>query len=82
MAVLDELDRLSASRPVAFERGLIYSGLGEVDRALASLEQAADERYPWLVLADVEPRLDPLRGHARFTALLKRIRIVGRARPQ
>jgi TolB-like protein/Tfp pilus assembly protein PilF len=82
MAVLDELDRLSASRPVAFEGGLIYSGLGEVDRALASLEQAADERYPWLVLADVEPRLDPLRGHARFTALLKRIRIVGRARPQ
>lgn len=52
---------------------LIYLGLGEREEALNLLEKAYDERYPWLIHLNVDPRLDPLRSEPRFKTLVSRI---------
>jgi serine/threonine-protein kinase len=52
---------------------LIHSGLGNVDEALTLLEQAVEERYPWVVQLQVDPWWDALRGDPRFAALESRI---------
>ena len=51
----------------------IYAALGEVDRAFDELNRAADQRAPILLWANVDPRLETLRGDARYRALTKRI---------
>ena len=51
----------------------IYAALGDVDRAFQELNRAADQRAPILLWANVDPRLDTLRGDARYRALTKRI---------
>ena len=51
----------------------IYAALGDVERAFQELERAADQRVPILLWASVDPRLDTLRGDARYRALTKRI---------
>jgi TolB-like protein/tetratricopeptide (TPR) repeat protein len=51
----------------------IYAALGDVDRAFQELDRAADQRAPVLLWANVDPRLDTLRGDARYRALTKRI---------
>jgi tetratricopeptide (TPR) repeat protein len=48
-----------------------YLGLGEADRAVASLERAAEDRSGWVVYIGVEPKLDPLRSNPRFQRLLR-----------
>jgi TolB-like protein/DNA-binding winged helix-turn-helix (wHTH) protein/Tfp pilus assembly protein PilF len=52
---------------------LIYVGLGEREEALNLLERAYEERYPWLIHLNVDPRLDPLRSEPRFKNLVSRI---------
>jgi tetratricopeptide (TPR) repeat protein len=52
---------------------LIYTGLGDRDRAFAALDNALEER-PWdLSEAKVSPLLDPLRSDRRFPELLRRL---------
>ena len=51
----------------------IYVALGEKEAAFKLLDQAYDERSIDLVLAKVDPRLDPLRDDPRFRELLKRV---------
>ncbi len=57
--------------PVALATLLI--GLGRHDAALDWAERAYEERRGWLVYFAVNPLLDPLRGHPRFQALLRRM---------
>jgi serine/threonine protein kinase/tetratricopeptide (TPR) repeat protein len=57
----------------AFEIALIYSELGEKDEAFAWLEKAYEERYPWLIHLNVDPRLDSLRSDPRFQDLVRRV---------
>lgn len=53
---------------------LIYSQLGQVDDAINALEKAyAEHDMSPLVLVD--PKLDPLRGDARFEAIVKRLKL-------
>ena len=47
--------------------------LGEKEAAFKLLDNAYDEQSIDLVLAKVDPRLDPLRDDPRFPELLKRI---------
>jgi class 3 adenylate cyclase/TolB-like protein/Tfp pilus assembly protein PilF len=54
---------------------LVYTGLGDVDQAMAWLERAYDERSSWLVWIKVEPRFDRLRSEPRFVSLLRRMRL-------
>ncbi len=71
---LQKLDELSTLRYVSsFPRALIYAGPGENDRALEWLEQAFQEHSSGMHKLKVDPRLDPLRGDARFTDLMRRV---------
>jgi hypothetical protein len=52
---------------------LIYTGLGEKERAFAWFEKAYKTRSWGLLWLKVDPRFDSLRGDSRFTDLLGRI---------
>ena len=74
LKVLDELKGRSAERYVSpYFLALIYVGLDDHDRALASLEAAYQERHPYLIFLKVEPVFDRLRSDARFAELQKRV---------
>ena len=49
------------------------AAIGETEQAMTWLERAYEDREPHLVMAKVDPRLDPLRSDPRFTDLLRRI---------
>ena len=59
--------------PVALATILI--GLGEVERALDWADIALEERRGWLAYLKVNPLLDPMRGHPRFDALIRRMKL-------
>jgi TolB-like protein/DNA-binding SARP family transcriptional activator/Flp pilus assembly protein TadD len=74
LQMLDTLDQLALEQPVsAFHRAPIHVGLGEHDRAIDVLEQAADERIGLIRLLKVEPIFDPVRSQPRFQALLEKV---------
>ncbi len=56
-----------------FDIALIYTAIGDKDKAFAWLDKAVDERSTFLVYSKWEPRLDPLRSDPRFSELLTRI---------
>lgn len=60
-----------------FERAVLHIGLGEHDRAMASLEEAYEARVFRLRLLGHEPLFDPLRQDPRFERLLERIGLGG-----
>jgi serine/threonine-protein kinase len=73
-AILAELEAHAAIgyvSPVAF--ATILLGLGDVDRALDWAERAHEERRGWTVYVNVNPLMDPMRGHPRFEALIRRM---------
>lgn len=55
------------------DMAMIYSGLGENDRAFEWLRMAYQERYSLLVFLELDPRFDNLRLDPRFNDLLNRI---------
>jgi tetratricopeptide (TPR) repeat protein len=74
LALLEELTALSKRgyvTPAAFV--LLFTGLGDKDRAFEWLEKAAEERSNLMIFLAVHPPLDPLRTDPRFHALLRRI---------
>ena len=75
---LNELLERSKERYVpAFYVALISVGLGDLETAFEWLEKAYKERDFYLIYLKVDPRLDPLRGDARFTDLLHRVGLAG-----
>ena len=71
---LQQLEELAKQRYVSnYQRALVYAGLGDNDRALEWLGRAFQEHSGWMTRLKVDPRLDPLRGDARFTDLLRRV---------
>ena len=74
MKALYTLNELAKTRYVSsYDRLLIWVGVGENARAMDALEQAFQERSSALVKLKVDARLDPLRGNARFTDLVRRV---------
>ena len=72
-AMLDALVRLARKRYIpAFYLSAIYTGLLEIDRALAALVKAHDERCDYMVHLPKEAAADPLRGDSRFDRVLPR----------
>ncbi len=74
--ILNELEEYATEAyvsPVAF--ATVYVAMGDTDRALASIEQAYQERRGWLAYLNVEPILDPLRSDPRFADLVRRMRL-------
>jgi TolB-like protein/lipoprotein NlpI len=54
-----------------------HLGLGNYDRALDLLEQAANEPSGMLVYLKCDPMYEPLRSNPRFTALMRKVHIPG-----
>lgn len=76
-SLLAELETMvvSRSRPYVSATALavVLVGLGRSDEAFVWLERAIEERDEWLVYLGVDPIFDPLRGDARFSAILGRV---------
>ena len=72
--LLNELIDLSKVRYVSpYSIALVYVGLDEKDKAIASLVAAYEETNMEIVFLNVEPRFDPLRGDPRFQDIIRRI---------
>ena len=55
------------------ELATVNIALGDIDRALDWSEEAVPERRGWLAYLNVNPVVDPLRGHPRFDALVEKM---------
>jgi len=73
-SVLAELRERGEDRFVsAGHLGLVQLGLGEVEPAIDSLEEADEERWAWLIFLRVDPVFDPVRDEDRFEELQRRV---------
>jgi hypothetical protein len=73
---LRELEAEAAGGSVqltARDMGYIRLAFGDEAGALAAFARAVDERDPSLVWLGVDPRVNSLRQHPRFAALLKQL---------
>jgi eukaryotic-like serine/threonine-protein kinase len=72
--VVEQLRELAKRHYVSpYHFAVIYTGLGEREKALDELEKAAEERFNWLVFIRVEPLFESLQADPRFTALVRRV---------
>lgn len=58
-----------------YHLAIAYAGLDQIDKAFEALETAWLDRDPALAHACVEPRLEALRGEARFRDLVERMKL-------
>ncbi len=73
-AVLDDLRALENSQYVSpLWLAWIHLGLGEEERALDLLAQAATQRTPWLFQVHQDPNYHPLWADPRFTELANKV---------
>jgi serine/threonine protein kinase/tetratricopeptide (TPR) repeat protein len=70
---LQEESKKRYVRPSLFP--IVYLGLGEIDRAIDSLERAYREHDSFLAWAFVDPLLHPLRADPRFQDLARRMNL-------
>jgi len=74
LAIVDQLLEKSKTRYVSpYGIASIYACMNDVDTALDWLERAHAQHDQTLVWIKVHPRLDPLRGHPRYGALLEKM---------
>jgi TolB-like protein/Tfp pilus assembly protein PilF len=59
----------------SYHLALAHVGLGHRDAAFGLLEKACSDREPSIVNLRVEPRFEPLRRDARYSALLQRLHL-------
>jgi tetratricopeptide (TPR) repeat protein len=79
LAILEEGERLWEQKYFEpFALALVCVALGKTGAALDWLERSEDVRSSWLTVhAALDSRLDPLRGNARFHALMARMGLTG-----
>ena len=71
LRVLDELKRMRGNKGLfAYELGIIYAALGDVERSFEWLARAVQERSGWIAYLHVDPRLDSLHVDSRFDRLV------------
>ena len=74
LKILEELKEMSRQRYVSpYDLAVLYTGLGEKDKAIEQLNKAYEERAGWVINLQVEPLFDPLRSDPRFADLLRRM---------
>ncbi|HEX4899188.1 MAG TPA: protein kinase [Pyrinomonadaceae bacterium] len=72
-AILNRLRALAQRRYVSgLYFAIVYTGLGDRDRAIQYLNKAFADRHPGLVLIRVDPIFDELRSDKRFQELIAR----------
>jgi DNA-binding winged helix-turn-helix (wHTH) protein/TolB-like protein/Tfp pilus assembly protein PilF len=68
------LEQMQSRRYVSpFMLALLYSGMGDKDKAFASLDKAFHVQDPQLIWLSLDPEFDPLRKDPRFADLLHRL---------
>lgn len=73
-AILTELEDLRNTEYVdGYLMAFVYDALCRQDEAFQELERAGVEGSPYLFMMDIDPRMDGLRSHPRFTRLRNRI---------
>ena len=73
-AILSELQAQSKSHYVSpCFTAIIHAGMGETDKAVRDLQQAARDRSNWMTLIGTEPIFDSLRSDPRFIKLLGKV---------
>jgi tetratricopeptide (TPR) repeat protein len=74
-----QLESMRSQRYVAaLYIALVWTGLGDRDRAFQWLDQAYDEDCEYLVYLSTEPMADPLRSDPRFPQLLQKLGLTSR----
>ena len=72
--ILAELKQLATERYISpYHIALVYSGLGNKEESLSSLERGLQERTDYMVFLKVDPRFDWLHDDPRFASLLDRV---------
>ncbi len=72
--MLERVNQLAARRYVApFWLSILSAGLGDTNAALEHLARGYTQGDVWMVWINTDPRLDGLRGDARFQDLLRRV---------
>jgi len=75
-ATLTRVMREAPKRHVsAYHVAVVHIALGDVNAGLDWLERALAEKSPWIAYLKVDPRVDPVRSHARFEGLLRKARL-------
>jgi serine/threonine-protein kinase len=75
-AILDRLATEATRRHVsAYHTAVIHIALGDTNAGLDWLQRAYEEESPWIGYMNVDPRLDAVRTHPRFQAILKRAQL-------
>jgi serine/threonine-protein kinase len=71
--LLREMEQIAKQRFVSqFNFGIVYTGMGDRDRAFAAFERAFQDRSDTMAILPTYPWLDPLHDDPRFATLLKR----------
>jgi len=74
--LLDRLNSLYKERRASDrDMAIVYTGLGDHDRAIAALEKAYQEHSWLLLLIKTDPYFDSLRDDVRFQDLVNRVRL-------
>ena len=74
LKILDELKQMEKVKYVSpYDLAVLYTGLGEKDKAIEQLNKAYEQRAGWVLMLKTEPLFDPLRSDARFAALVQRL---------
>ena len=64
---------LNRDDPKAMDLAVIYTGMGDTDKAFHYLEECLEQRIGTLVFLNSSPIWKPLRNDARFSVILKKI---------
>jgi DNA-binding winged helix-turn-helix (wHTH) protein/TolB-like protein/Flp pilus assembly protein TadD len=70
---LHEASKRSYASP--YDLAVLYTGLGDQDKALQQLKRALDERSGWIINLKVEPQFDSLRRDPRYAELLSNLNL-------
>ena len=73
-ALEDLLNQARAVHVSSYVLAIVHIGLGEYDEAIDYLCRAYQERSYWLLFAESDPVLDPLRSNSRFKELMSVLR--------
>jgi serine/threonine protein kinase/tetratricopeptide (TPR) repeat protein len=73
LALIDEIELMSASRYVSpYLTAMIYSNLGDTERAFERLEKAVEMRDGRLAWLAIDPQFDILHDNPRFREILRK----------
>jgi DNA-binding winged helix-turn-helix (wHTH) protein/tetratricopeptide (TPR) repeat protein len=77
-ALLAELDASASSTFVSpCQRATVLGALGDLPAGLRRIEEGVEQRDPWVLFMDADPRYAPFRNEPAFTAIVEKVRSAG-----